>query len=283
MITTLLGAHVSIAGGLHKSFNRGIKIGCEALQIFVKNASRWNAKPLTNDAVKLFQEAHEKHPMPLVAHSAYLINLCAVNAETHNKSRLALADELERCTLLGVPGLVLHPGAHMEEGEEKGIEAIARSLDSVFATNPKLSTKVLLENTAGQGTVLGYRFEQIGRILELVDESERLGVCFDSCHAFAAGYDLRNKQGYESVWEGFDEQIGLNRLEAVHLNDSKFPLGLRKDRHATIGGGEIGLEFFSQLIADERFTGIPMLLETPLDDDGEGHRRDLETLRSLHN
>jgi deoxyribonuclease-4 len=221
--------------------------------------------------------------MPLVAHSAYLINLCAVNEETHNKSRLALADELERCTLLGVPGLVLHPGAHMAEGEEKGTEAIARSLDSVFAANPHLSTKVLLENTAGQGTVLGYRFEQIGRILELVDESERLGVCFDSCHAFAAGYDLSDKQGYESVWEAFDKQIGLSRLEAVHLNDSKFPLGLHKDRHATIGAGEIGLEFFAQLIADERFTGVPMVLETPLGDDGEGHRRDLETLRSLNN
>ena len=282
MITTFLGAHVSIAGGLHKAFDRGIKIGCEALQIFVKNASRWNAKPLTDDAVTLFKEAHGKHPMPLVAHSAYLINLCAVNEETHNKSRLALADELKRCASLGVPGLVLHPGAHMEEGEEKGIEAIARSLDSVFSDNPKLSTKVLLENTAGQGTVLGYRFEQIGRILELVDESERLGVCFDSCHAFAAGYDLRERQGYESLWEDFDEQIGLNYLEAVHLNDSKYPLGLRKDRHANIGAGKVGLEFFAHLIADERFTKVPMLLETPLSDDGKGHRRDLETLRSLH-
>ena len=280
-MTAPLGAHVSVAGGAHKAFGRGRDIGCDALQIFVKNANQWSAKPLAEDAVARFRKAHEADPVPLVAHASYLINLCAVNEETHAKSRAALTDELERCTLLGVPGLVLHPGAHMKAGEDAGLEGIARSLDAVFAANPDLETKVLLENTAGQGTVLGYRFEQLGRIVDLVEAPERLGVCFDSCHAFAAGYDLRDESGYEALWEAFDEHVGLGKLEAVHLNDSKFPLGERKDRHATIGAGEIGPGFFARIVHDERFAKIPMVVETPLGDDGDGHRRDLETLRGL--
>ena len=280
-MTAPLGAHVSVAGGVDKAFARGREIGCDALQIFVKNANRWSAKPLAEEAVARFRSAHEADPVPVVAHASYLINLCSTDEETLRKSRLALIDELERCTLLGVPGLVLHPGAHLDAGEDEGLEGVARSLDEAFAGRSDLSARVLLENTAGQGTVLGSRFEQLGRIIGLVDEPQRLGICLDSCHAFAAGYDLRDDAGYEALLEAIDRAIGLERLEAIHLNDSKFPLGAHKDRHASIATGEIGPEFFARIVHDPRLRTLPMILETPLGDEGEGHRRDLETLRGL--
>ena len=276
-----LGAHVSVAGGVHKAFARGRDIGCDAVQIFVKNASQWRAKPLAETQVGAFRSAHAGDPMPVVAHGSYLINLCSTDPDTLDRSQTALADELARCTALGVPGLVLHPGAHLGAGEEAGLEGIARSLDRVFADHPDIDAKVLLENTAGQGTVLGSRFEQLTRIVALVDAPERLGVCFDSCHAFAAGYDLRDAAGYQDTFDAFDRALGLERLEAIHLNDSKFPLGQNKDRHQNIGQGEIGADFFARLLADERFAAVPMLLETPLGDDGRGHRLDLERLRAL--
>ena len=280
-VTAPLGAHVSIAGGIHKAFARGREIGCEALQIFVKNASQWRAKPLAEDAIERFCRAHRGDPLPLVAHGSYLINLCSTNPETLDRSRLALSDELERCTLLGVPGLVLHPGAHLGAGEDQGLDAIARSLDAVLGDRPDLEARVVLENTAGQGTVLGSRFEQLGRIVESCDHPDRLGVCLDSCHAFAAGYDLRSPDGYQAMLEEFDRDVGLAKLQAVHLNDSKFALGHRKDRHASIGTGEIGPEFFARIIHDPQLQALPMILETPLGDDGQGHRRDLEALRAL--
>ena len=277
----LLGAHVSAAGGLHKAFKRGQALGCDALQIFVKNANRWHAKPLTDEAVAQFQQAHEQEPLPVIAHASYLINLCSSNPETAEKSRRALADELLRCTALGVEGLVLHPGAHLGQGVQEGLEQVARTLDELFAKHPEITTKLLLENTAGQGTVLGSAFEELATLLTLTDESERLGICFDSCHAFAAGYDLRDKPGYEKVMEAFDNAVGLAHLHAFHLNDSKFTLGQNKDRHANIGQGEIGEAFFERVINDKTFADTPMLLETPLGEDGKGHARDLETLRTL--
>ncbi len=278
---SILGAHVSVAGGAHKAFGRGRDIGCEAIQIFVKNANRWRAKPLDEAKISAFRDAHQADPVPVVAHGSYLINLCSTNPETLERSLVALADELERCTLLGVPGLVLHPGAHLGAGEEVGLAGIARALDRVFAAHPELTAKVLLENTAGQGTVLGNRFEQLASIIEAVDEPARLGLCFDSCHAFAAGYDLRDDAGYEATLDAFDEIFGLGRLEAIHLNDSKFACGQHKDRHATIGAGEIGEAFFARLIHDPRLQHTPMILETPLGDDDLGHQRDLERLRRL--
>jgi deoxyribonuclease-4 len=181
-----LGAHVSVAGGAHKAFARGRDIGCDAIQIFVKNASRWNAKPLDEARTTAFREAHADDPMPVVAHGSYLINLCSTKPETLVRSREALIDELERCTALGVPGLVLHPGAHLGAGVDAGLEGIARSLDTIFEARPDLEARVLLENTAGQGTVLGSRFEELARIVALVVAPERLAICLDSCHAFAA-------------------------------------------------------------------------------------------------
>jgi len=276
-----LGAHVSVAGGKHKAFERGRDIGCDALQIFVKNANRWRGSALADDEVTSFREQHADCGWPVVAHASYLINLASPEEEVREKSLTALTDELERCDRLGVPGLVLHPGAHMREGVEAGVERVARSLDRVFALRPDLEARVLLENTAGQGSTLGADFEELGAILASVDDPERLGVCFDSCHAFAAGYDLRDEEGYDATMEALDRAAGLARLRAVHLNDAVHPLGSRKDRHASIGQGEIGRAFFARIMADPRFASLPMILETPIGDDGLGHKRDLETLRSL--
>jgi deoxyribonuclease-4 len=185
------------------------------------------------------------------------------------------------CGQLGVLGLVLHPGAHLGRGEAAGLEEIARSLDTVFSEVPSISTKILLENTAGQGTVLGYRFSQLARIIQLVDAPDRLGICFDSCHAFAAGYPLHTTDGYRELFDEIDQEVGILRLEACHLNDAKAELGSRKDRHENIGRGQIGTQFFARLIHDERFSHTPMILETPLGDDGDGHATDLTTLRAL--
>ncbi len=272
---------MSVAGGTHKAFERGRDIGCDALQIFVKNANRWSGRALADDEVASFREQHTASGWPVVAHASYLINLASPDDDVRDKSMTGLTDELERCDALGVPGLVLHPGAHMKEGVEAGVERVARALDRVFALRPELTTRVLLENTAGQGTTLGAEFEELGAILARVDDPERLGICFDSCHAFAAGYDLRDEKGYEATMEALDRATGLGRLRAVHLNDAIHPLGSHKDRHASILEGEIGRDFFAHIVHDARFGALPMVLETPLGDDGKGHERDLKTLRSL--
>lgn len=272
---------MSVAGGTHRAFERGAEIGCDALQIFVKNANRWSARPLPDEDVAAFRASAEATGLPVVAHAGYLINLASPDPEAREKSLTALVDELERCDRLGVPGLVLHPGAHMREGVEAGLDRVAASLDQVFAQRPGLEAKVLLENTAGQGSTLGADFDELRGIVERVDEPERLGVCLDSCHAFVAGYDLRDEDGYEVLLSALDRATGLERLLAIHLNDARFPLGSRKDRHASILEGEIGADFFQRVVHDPRFETLPMVLETPLGDDGLGHKRDLETLRGL--
>ncbi len=277
-----LGAHVSVAGGLHKAFERARSLEAESLQIFVKNPNGWRGKALDEDATRAFQQAREASgSLPVVAHAGYLINLCAQNPETLRKSREALSDELLRCTALGIDALVVHPGAHLGAGKEAGLTLIARSLDEVFAAHPDVTAALLLENTAGQGTALGYRFTQLKAIMDGVDEPERLGVCLDTCHAFAAGYDLTTAEGYEAALEEFDAAVGFERLRCWHLNDSRHPLGARKDRHANLGQGTMGLKAFARLLADKRMAGLPMILETPLGEDGLGHARDLAALRKL--
>ena len=283
-----LGAHVSTAGGVSRAFERGAAIGCDALQVFVKNANAWAAKPLPEAEVQAFREARAAtpgpgapSPLPVVAHASYLINLCSPKPDVHAKSRTALLDELRRCSALGIPGLVLHPGAHLGEGEEVGLDGIARSLDAVHQEGADLSARVLLENTAGQGTVLGSKLAQLARIVALVDAPERVGVCLDTCHAFAAGYDLRTDEGYAGFVDEVEATIGLARVAALHLNDSVFDLGSAKDRHATIGEGMLGAAAFARLIQDPRWGDVPMVLETPLGDDELGHQRDLVTLRAL--
>lgn len=283
-----LGAHVSTAGGVSRAFERGAAIGCDALQVFVKNANAWRAKPLADAEVAAFHEAHARTPgpgapapLPVVAHASYLINLCSPKPDVHAKSRDALLDELRRCSALGIPGLVMHPGAHLGEGEDAGLDGIARALDAVHAEGTDLGARVLLENTAGQGTVLGARLEHLARIVAAVDAPERVGVCLDTCHAFAAGYDLRSDDGYAAFVDAVEATVGVARVAAWHLNDSVFELGSRKDRHAAIGEGALGAAAFARLLADPRWGDVPMVLETPLGDDELGHQRDLVTLRAL--
>jgi deoxyribonuclease-4 len=276
----LLGAHVPVAGGVQNGFPNGQKSGCDALQIFVKNANRWQGKALTETVITTYHKAREAagHP-PVVAHASYLINLCATNPETLHKSRAALKDELERCTLLGIPGLVLHPGAHMGAGREAGIAGVIQSLDVVFAELEGTTPQVWLENTAGQGTVLGSELADLAEIIAGSAFAERLGVCLDTCHAFAAGYDLRSETGVDTLLADAEASFGLSRLGCFHLNDSRHGCGAHRDRHANLGEGEIGLEAFVQLARDPRFESLPMLLETPTGEDDLGHARDLSRLR----
>lgn len=277
-----LGAHVSIAGGLDLAIERGIELGCETIQIFVKNASQWQAKPLAEGDIDAFRQAHEQSEIgPLIAHASYLINLAATKPDNLRRSRAALQHELERCHRLRVPGLVVHPGAHLGAGIDAGIELIAASLQKVFAAIPDNETRVLLENTAGQGTLVGFRLEHLARIRELTGEPERVGICIDTCHAFAAGYALHEAEGFREFVATIVELFGTDEPRCFHLNDSKYGLGAKRDRHANLGEGEIPLEVFEWLIHEPAFEHVPMVLETPMGDDSEGHRRDLETLRAL--
>jgi len=281
-MTPPLGAHESTAGGLAKVFPRGEAIGCDALQIFVKNASQWRAKPIADEEAAAFRAAHAASPIgPLVAHAAYLINLAAPDAAILEKSRAALADELTRCAQVGVPGLVVHPGAHLGRGEEAGLAAIAESLDAVYATIPDCPTLTLLEITAGQGTVLGRTLGELESIRKQAKEKRRVAVCLDTCHAFAAGYALDDPKGFDDFLAEIGATVGFDAIRCVHVNDSVGACGSRKDRHANLGEGLIGLDLFARLLAEPRFAEVPMLLETPLGDDEQGHARDLAILRGL--
>lgn len=276
-----LGAHVSTSGGVAKAFARGNDIGCEGLQIFVKSPNQWRAKPLAESDIAAFHEARAAAPQPVVAHAAYLINLASPKEDVLATSIGALIDELKRCDSLGLDGLVLHPGGHLGSGVDAGIETVARSLDKVLSEVPPGSTKILLENTAGQGTSLGSAFWELSKMIELSDQKGRLGVCIDSCHAFAAGNDVTTPEGYEALLADIDAHIGLARVGCFHVNDSKHAVGSRKDRHENIGEGLIGEGFFALLVNDSRLATMPMMLETPLGDDELGHRRDLARLKSL--
>ena len=277
-----LGAHESIAGGLHKAFDRAQSVGCEAMQIFVKSNRSWAVKPLTEEDIARFRaKAEETGIHPLVGHTSYLLNLATPDAALWIKSRDTLIIELERCEALDVGWLVLHPGSHVGAGEEAGLARVAQALGEVHAATPGFRAQILLETTAGQGTNLGYRFEHLAWLIEHTSEGERLGVCLDTCHVFAAGYELRTPEGYGATMEAFDRVIGLERLHAIHLNDSKGDLGSRKDRHEHIGQGLIGLEGFRHLLNDTRLAGLPGLLETPKGDDLQEDRENLAVLRSL--
>ncbi|MFL6194643.1 MAG: deoxyribonuclease IV [Thermoanaerobaculia bacterium] len=277
-----LGAHVSVAGGLTTSIERATELGCTAIQVFVKNASQWRGKELLDEDAAAFRAAHAASEVgPLVAHASYLINLCGTNPELLERSREALADELARCGRLGIGGLVVHPGAHLGEGEERGVDCVAASLDAILEATRGISTRVLLENTAGQGSCLGYRLEHLAAIRERVAEPARVGICLDTCHAFAAGYALHEEAGYQEMMAEIEERIGLDALGCIHLNDSLRPFNSRRDRHAHIGEGEIGLDAFARVLQDPRLQNVPMVVETEPGDRMEGHRRDLKTLRAL--
>jgi deoxyribonuclease-4 len=278
----LLGAHQSIAGGVEKSLERGAEVGCDTIQIFVKTPNRWVSMPLADENVIAFREAvTETGIWPVFAHSLYLINIATPDDALWHKSLDALVDDLERCEQLGLPGLVIHPGSHVGSGEEVGIARVAAALDEVHTRLPGYNVQVWLEVTAGQGAHLGYAFAQLGAMIDGVQEPGRLGVCFDTAHAFAAGYELRTGEGFEATWREFEETLGLDRLKAIHLNDSKKELGSRVDRHEHIGKGLLGLEPFRLLLNDPRFRGIPMTLETEKSKDLAEDKENLAVLRSL--
>ena len=278
----LLGAHQSIAGGVEKALERGQQAGCDTIQIFVKSPNRWQSKPLAEENIAAFRQALiDTGIAPVFAHAQYLVNLATPDDGLWQKSVAALADDLERCEQLGLPGLVVHPGSHMGSGEETGIARIAAALDEVHRRLPGYQVQVWLETTAGQGDHLGYNFEQLQAMIAAVRAPERLGICFDTAHAFAAGYELRDAEGYSATWLAFDRVLGLDRLKAVHLNDSKKELGSRVDRHEHIGQGLLGLEAFRLLLNDARFFGLPMTLETEKGPDLAEDRENLALLRSL--
>ncbi len=275
-----IGAHMSIAGGAHLAFSRGEEAGCAAMQIFTRNASRWRARDLTLEEAQAFEEAWAKSSIgPVLAHDSYLINLGSSEQELYEKSIAAFLDEMNRCALLKIPFLVMHPGAHQGAGEKTGLDRIGEAFRIIFSEGPPEVT-VLLENTAGQGTYLGGRFEHLTEIMERAPEG-RFGVCFDTCHAFAAGYDLSTGEGYLRTMEEFDHRVGLEKIRAFHLNDSKKGLGAHVDRHEHIGQGAIGREGFTALMRDQRFRNIPKVLETPKGDGVEFDRMNLHTLREM--
>jgi deoxyribonuclease-4 len=277
-----LGAHMSIAGGHALAIDRALNFEMTACQIFTKNANQWIAKPIAPEAAEGFRaRVVESGINSFVAHDSYLINLASPDDALWEKSRAAFGDEIARCALLGVPYLVTHPGAHMGTGVDAGIQRVGEALNRLFDDLPDADVTVLLETTAGQGSTLGSAFEELAAILDLVEDQRRVAVCFDTCHAFAAGYDLRDADTYATTMQAFDDTIGLDRLSVFHLNDSKKGLGARVDRHAHIGEGELGAEAFRLLINDPRFIDRPGILETPKDDDEEGDRRNMATLRGL--
>ncbi len=280
----LFGAHMSVAGGLHKAVEAARAHGCATVQIFTKNASQWAARDLAADEVKTFRRALRASGLRgATAHDSYLINLASPDPALFRRSVEAFVVELRRAETLGLSYLVTHPGAHVDSGEEAGLERVARALDEAHARCPGFRVKVLLETTAGQGSTLGHRFEHLARILALTAEADRVGVCFDTCHVFAAGYALAPEAEYRATMRAFDRAVGLKRLRVFHVNDSLKPLGSRVDRHAHIGRGCLGTEPFRLLVNDRRFRNRPMILETPKED---GPVKDMDavnlgTLRGL--
>jgi deoxyribonuclease-4 len=255
---------MSIAGGVAQALWRGMEIDCDAIQLFTKNANQWRSKPLTPDDRVAFQQARqETGVIPVAAHDSYLINLASPDTRLYEQSQEALWEEMQRAESLGIPYLVIHPGSHRGDGEQEGIYRIARAINLLHQQGGEMRVMILLETTAGQGATLGNRFEHFARIIEQIEEDKRVGVCLDTCHVFAAGYDISTPEGYEATLEEFHRVIGLDRLKVIHLNDSKAPLGSRVDRHEHIGQGHIGSDAFRFLLQDPRLAHLPFILETP--------------------
>lgn len=275
----LIGAHLSTKGGLHTVFERASAIEAAAVALFAKNGNQWKGKELTDEHCTTFASLRTVRPM--LTHASYLINLAATNPTFHAKSLTAMCDELDRAERLGIHAVVLHPGSHMGAGSGAGCEQIARSLDEIHRRIPNHNAVTLLETGAGQGTCVGCTFEELGKIIDAVDDKSRVGVCVDTCHIFAAGYDIRTRDGYESMVDDLDRHVGIANVGAFHLNDSKKPLGSRVDRHEHIGEGEIGLDAFAFLLNDARFRFVPKVLETPKTVETESDVRNITKLRSL--
>jgi deoxyribonuclease-4 len=278
----MLGAHMSIAGEVGEALIRGKQVGCDCIQIFTKSSRQWASKPYTEAEIATFKRNQRETGIAMViAHDSYLLNLGAPDEALRKKSVKGFVDELERCEALGVPFLVAHPGAHVGSGVEQGIKTIAKSIDEAHTACKGFKTKIALEITAGQGSTLGHTFQEMGNIFDTVKENERLRLCFDTEHAFAAGYDLRTDEEYERTFAELDKYIGLKKIVAFHLNDSMKELNSRVDRHQHIGKGFLGVDAFRRLLNDERFYGLPMCLETPKGPEMTEDVENLATLRSL--
>ena len=279
----LLGAHMSIEGGLHMAFERISKVGGESLQIFSKNQRRWRVSPLSPAEIESFLQAWKEWGKgPVAVHDSYLINLANPDAKKAHRAVEAFADEIKRTVQLQIPYLIMHPGSHVGAGTEEGLRQLTTNLDRAFEeSGGSNSVMVLLETTAGQGTGLGSSFEELAQVISQSRYPRRFGVCFDTCHAFASGYDISTKEGYSKTFDAFDAIIGLVRLKFFHLNDSKRELGSHVDRHEHIGKGKIGLEGFRLLMNDPRFADHPMILETPKEKDLKDDIKNLKLLRSL--
>jgi deoxyribonuclease-4 len=279
-----LGAHMSISGGIHLAPGRGAEAGCGVIQVFTQNSNQWRGKPVSDSDAALFREKWlESGLHEVVSHDIYLVNLASSPGEVREKSLAAFREEMERCSRLGIGKIVMHPGAHLGEGEEVGIRRICEALDRLIEQVPDYGGKILLEVTAGQGSNVGYRFEHLRAIIDGSAFPDRFAVCYDTCHTFAAGYDITTPEGYKKVFDEFDRIIGLDRLLCFHVNDSKKGLNSRVDRHEHIGQGTMGLEGFRLLVNDPRFAGVPKILETPKGDNDEMDAINLKTLRDLVN
>ncbi len=277
-----LGAHMSISGGLHFAIDRAVAAGCNVLQVFTRNSNQWRGKPVSEADVVLFRSKLAASGLhEVISHDIYLINLAAPPGETRDKSLAAFRDELETCVRLGIDKIVMHPGSHLADSPQSGLARVVAAFDQLFGEVPRFEGKVLLETTAGQGSNLGRTFEELGAIIAGSRFPEKFGVCFDTCHTFAAGYDTATQEGYHDTMAQFDRIIGLDRLHCFHFNDSKKGLGSRVDRHDHIGQGALGLNPFRFILNDPRFATVPKILETPKGDNDEMDAVNLALLRSL--
>lgn len=265
MPATLIGAHMPTSGGLHKAVQNAKAIGCTALQVFTSSPQMWHSKDITSDQVQKLDQALTETGIGhanIVSHDSYLINLCAPNPETQEKSINALTRELTRCGQLGIPYVVSHMGAHMKQGEEEGLRIVAEKTAEILKNTPPEVT-LLMETTAGQGSTLNYKFEHLATLLDLTKAPQNLAVCLDTCHIFAAGYDIRTPETYEATFQEFDRLVGCEKIKVIHCNDSKQPFASKKDRHEHLGEGQIGPQAFKCLVNDDRWTTTPILVETP--------------------
>jgi deoxyribonuclease-4 len=275
-----LGAHVSISGGVSLSIERALDLGLESFQIFTRNQRQWDPAPLSSEEILSFKESLSRSDLgPVLVHSSYLINIAAGNERVASRSLSALEDEIFRCRELGLERLVLHPGSHKGDGLGKGISRIAGKIKEAYGDRSSGKPTILLETTAGQGTGIGSRFEELREIMDQVDRDIRPGICLDTCHMHSAGYDITGEEAYASVMDELNETVGFENVLGIHLNDSQKELGSRVDRHANIGKGTIGTDTFSFILNDERFSDVPMVLETPGGKDA--YKKDLDLLRKL--
>ncbi|MEI7815787.1 MAG: deoxyribonuclease IV [Desulfuromonadales bacterium] len=277
-----IGAHMSISGGLHLAIDRAVAAGCNTVQVFTRNSNQWRGKPVSEADAALFRSKFAASGLhEVVSHDIYLINLASPPGETRDKSLAAFRDELETCARLGINKVVMHPGSHLADSPQNGLTRVIEAFDQLFSEVPQFEGRVLIETTAGQGSNLGRTFEELGTIIHGSRFPEKFGVCFDTCHTFAAGYDTSTEEGYRDTMEQFDRLIGVERLLCFHLNDSKKGLGSRVDRHEHIGLGTLGLNPFRFILNDPRFTGVTKILETPKGDNDEMDSVNLGVLRGL--